>query len=74
MSRRWWRSGYHIRLQMGFHYTAVCLLKLEIGTKFEAFTVVKFQVKVFGVVTPSNAVVGYQSFRAPCCLHLQDES
>jgi hypothetical protein len=33
-----------------------------------------FQVAVFWVVTPCNAVVvGYHRFRGPCCLHLQGE-
>jgi len=33
----------------------------------------EFQVEVFWVVMPCNIVVGYQSFRYPCCRHLQGE-
>jgi hypothetical protein len=33
---------------------------------------VMFQVEVFWVVKPRNDVVGYQRFRGPCRLHLQD--
>jgi len=40
---------------------------------FGTFTAVMFQVEVFWVVTPCSVVVGYQSFRGPCCLHLQGE-
>jgi len=40
--------------------------------RFGVFTAVKIQVEVFLVVTMCN-VAGYQSFRRPCCLHLQDE-
>jgi hypothetical protein len=32
---------------------------------------VKIQVNLFLVVTPCSAVVGYQRFGGPCCLHLQ---
>jgi hypothetical protein len=32
--------------------------------------VMKIQVEVFWVVTPCSAVVGYQRFRSPCCIHL----
>jgi len=32
--------------------------------------VVKIQVEVFWVVTPCSAVLGYQCFGGPCCLHL----
>jgi len=28
---------------------------------------------VFWVVTPYSVTVGYQHFRGPCCLHLQDD-
>jgi hypothetical protein len=41
--------------------------------RFEVFTVVKIEVEVFWVVTPCSAVAGYQHFRGPCCLLLQDE-
>jgi hypothetical protein len=34
---------------------------------------IKMQVMVFLVMTPCNAVVGYQRFEGPCCLHLQGE-
>jgi hypothetical protein len=42
-------------------------------SKFEVFTVVKFQVEFFWVVTPCSAAVGYYSFGRPCCHHLQGE-
>jgi hypothetical protein len=35
--------------------------------------VVMFQVEVFWVVTLCSAVIGYQRFRGPCCLHLHGE-
>jgi len=41
--------------------------------RFEVFTAVKIQVEFFWVVMPYSAVVEYQRFRGPCCLHLQDE-
>jgi hypothetical protein len=34
---------------------------------------VMIQVEDFWVVTPCSVVVGYHSFRGPCCLHLQGE-
>jgi hypothetical protein len=34
---------------------------------------VMYQMVVFWVVTPYSVVVGYQRFRGPCCLYLQDE-
>jgi len=40
--------------------------------RFEVFTP-KIQVEVFWVVTPCSVVVVHQSFRGPCCLHLQGE-
>jgi hypothetical protein len=40
---------------------------------FETSTAVTLQVQVFWVVTPCNVVVGYQSFRGPCCLHAHHE-
>jgi len=40
--------------------------------RHEAFTV-KIQLEVFLVVMPCSVVVGYQCFRDPYCLHLQDE-
>jgi hypothetical protein len=38
--------------------------------RFDVFTAVKIQVKVFCVVTPCSVVVGYQRFRDPYCLSL----
>jgi len=32
-----------------------------------------FQVAIQKTSTPCSVVVGYQSFGAPCCLHLQSE-
>jgi hypothetical protein len=37
----------------------------------EVFTAVMIEVSVFWVVTPCSVVVGYQSYRGPCCLHPQ---
>jgi len=34
---------------------------------------VEIQGKVFWVVMPCSVVVGYQHFRGPCCLQLQDK-
>jgi len=34
---------------------------------------VKVQVEVFSVVMLCSAVIGYQHFGGPCCLHLQSE-
>jgi hypothetical protein len=31
----------------------------------------RIEVEVFWVMTPCSAVVAYQCFRGPCCLHLQ---
>jgi len=45
---------------------------LSLGS-LEVFTAVMFQVKVFWVVMLCCAVVGYQSFRCPCYLHLHPE-
>jgi hypothetical protein len=42
-------------------------------TSFEVFTAVMFQVELFLVLNPCSVVAGYQHFRGPCCLHLQDE-
>jgi hypothetical protein len=42
-------------------------------TRFNAFTAVMFQVEVFSVMKPCSFVVGYQRFRASCCLHLQGD-
>jgi hypothetical protein len=39
----------------------------------EVFTAVNIQVEVFRFLTPCSVVVGYQSFRGPRCLHLDDE-
>jgi hypothetical protein len=41
--------------------------------RFEVFMVVKIQVEVSWVVTACSVAVGYQCFRGPCYLHLQDE-
>jgi hypothetical protein len=41
--------------------------------RFEVFMAVKIQVKVFWVVIPCSAVVGYYCLGRPCCLHLQGE-
>jgi hypothetical protein len=41
--------------------------------RFEVFTAVKIHVKVFWVLTPRSAVVGYQPFGGHCFLHLQVE-
>jgi len=38
----------------------------------ELFSVL-FQVEVFLVVTPCNAVVRYERFRGPCRFHIQGE-
>jgi len=35
--------------------------------------VMKVQVVLFCVMTPSSNVVGYQHFRWPCCLYLHSE-
>jgi len=42
-------------------------------TSFEVFTAVTFQTELFWIVTPCSVVVGYQRFRAPCCLQLKGE-
>jgi len=54
-------------------FVVTWLINLEPHASFEAFIVVKIQVKVFRVVMPCSIVVGDQRFRGPCCLHLQDE-
>jgi hypothetical protein len=41
--------------------------------RFEVFTGVKTQVKIFCIVMPCSAAGGYQSFGVLRCLHLQDE-
>jgi len=41
---------------------------------FEVFTALMFQVKVFWVVLLHSAVVGYQHFWGPCCLHLHHKN
>jgi len=41
--------------------------------RYEVFTVVKIQVKVFWVVMPCSVVVGQENFREPCCIHLHSE-
>jgi len=56
-------------------FTAMGILMetLPASASFEVFTAVMFQVKVFWVVMLCCAVVGYQSFRCPCYLHLHPE-
>jgi len=46
------------------------LLKIKISDAY-VFKVIKIQVAVLWVMTPSSDVVGYQRFGEPCCLHLQ---
>jgi hypothetical protein len=41
--------------------------------RFEVFMAVKIQDEVFWVVTPCSAMVGYQRFRGPCCVHRPDK-
>jgi hypothetical protein len=41
------------------------------GSDFDIFRAVKFQVAVFWVVTPCSDVVGYQRFGGPYCLYFQ---
>jgi len=41
--------------------------------RFEVFTAVKFQDKVFCIVILCNVVVGYQYSEGLYCLHLQGE-
>jgi hypothetical protein len=40
--------------------------------RLEVIIVKKIKLMVFGVVVLCNVVVGYQHFRGPGCLHLQD--
>jgi hypothetical protein len=46
-----------------------------VGKTFELFhrKLNEFKFEFFEVVTPCSVVVGYQSFRGPCCLLLQGE-
>jgi hypothetical protein len=39
----------------------------------EAFTAVKIQAEFFWLLTSFSVAVGYQSFRGPCCPHLQGD-
>jgi hypothetical protein len=39
--------------------------------RFEVFTAVKTQIKVFWAMMLCSVAVGYQHFRGPCCLQLQ---
>jgi hypothetical protein len=39
--------------------------------RWEIFMVMKVQVVLFCVMTPSSILVGYQHFRWLCCLYLQ---
>jgi len=48
------------------------LLKIKISDAY-VFKVIKIQVAVLWVMTPSSDVVGYQRFGEPCCLHLQSD-
>jgi hypothetical protein len=41
--------------------------------RFEAFMAVKIRVEFFCIVTLCSVVVGYQRFRGPGCLHLQED-
>jgi hypothetical protein len=82
-----WR---HIKFLLTFKITRLlCInvtwLKSEIDSlninikstgrkKFEVSTAVKIQIQVFCVVTPCNAVVGYQRFRGPCRFHVQGDN
>jgi hypothetical protein len=43
------------------------------GTKFEVFTELMIQVKVFWVVTSCSVAEGYKRFGEPCCLQLYPE-
>jgi hypothetical protein len=52
----------------------LCIEKSLLITSFEAFTVVKFDVEVFWVVTLYRNVVGYQRSGGHCCLHIQGEA
>jgi len=49
----------------------MCVCVCVYCESFEAFTAVMSQVKVFWVVMTCSVMIGYQSFRGPCCLHLQ---
>jgi hypothetical protein len=55
-------------------FQMVLVLEMEfylgLHARFEIFTVMKFQVAVFSVVTSCSSAVGYQSFVGCCCLHL----
>jgi hypothetical protein len=41
-------------------------------SRFEAFTTVMIEVKVFLVVTPYSSVVGRQCYSGPCYLHQRE--
>jgi len=41
--------------------------------RLEIFTVMKFYVMFFWVITPCSDAVGHQCFRGPCCLYLHPE-
>jgi len=43
------------------------------GLRYEVFTAVKSQVKVFWVVASCSLAVGYRRFGGPRCLHLQGD-
>jgi hypothetical protein len=47
--------------------------RTDSNVRFGVFRAVNIQVEGFWVVVPCSVVVGYQCFRGPCCLHLQDE-
>jgi hypothetical protein len=54
-------------------YTFLRTDKIGFRASFETSTAVIFQVEVFWDVKPCCVVVGYQRFRAPCCLHLKGQ-
>jgi hypothetical protein len=67
-SPSWWRRDT-INAKISI-FTCLHILHNINMMSFEAFTAVMFQAEVFLVVTLHGFVVGYQSFRGPCCLHL----
>jgi hypothetical protein len=64
----------------GSGYVALCLDIVHLwsditvpGARFEVFTVLTNQIKVFWVVIPCSVAIGYQCFREPCYLHFHPE-
>jgi len=56
------------------HLQCVCSLPTKVpDTRFLVFMALNIQVEVLWVVIQCTDVVGYQHFRGPYCLHLQDE-